>query len=197
MLFSWVEELSKVRILDPACGSGNFLYVALRRMLDLWKQAYVFAAEHGLPTFLPFQVTPAQLYDLETNVYAHELASVVVWIGYLQWLKENGIGWPTEPILRKLNNIQERDAILAKDAGGNIIEPEWPQADFIIGNPPFLGGKRLRSELGNSYVDELFALYDKRVPPEADLVTYWFEKSRAVITARKGVRVGLWSGPRN
>ena len=140
-LFAWVEELSKVRILDPACGSGNFLYVALRRMLDLWKEAYVFAAAHGLPTFLPFQVTPAQLYGLETNVYAHELASVVVWIGYLQWLNDNGIGWPTEPILRKLDNIQHRDAILAHDADGKPIEPAWPEADFIIGNPPFLGGR--------------------------------------------------------
>jgi len=190
-LFAWVEELSKVRILDPACGSGNFLYVALRRMLDLWKEAYVFAAEHGIPTFLPFQVTPAQLYGLETNVYAHELASVVVWIGYLQWLNDNGIGWPTEPILKKLDNIQHRDAILAHDADGKPVEPEWPEADFIIGNPPFLGGKCLRTELGDSYVDELFALYAERVPQEADLVTYWFEKARAQIESNRAKRAGL------
>ncbi len=190
-LFAWVEELSKVRILDPACGSGNFLYVALRRMLDLWKEAYVFAAAHGLPTFLPFQVTPAQLYGLETNVYAHELASVVVWIGYLQWLNDNGIGWPTEPILRKLDNIQHRDAILTHDADGRPVEPVWPEADFIIGNPPFLGGKRLRTELGDSYVEEIFRVYASRVPPEADLVTYWFEKARAQIQAGKAGRAGL------
>jgi hypothetical protein len=79
-LFAWLEELSKVRILDPACGSGNFLYLALRRMLDLWREVYLFSAEHGLPTVLPHQVHPSQLYGLETNVYAHELASVVVWI---------------------------------------------------------------------------------------------------------------------
>ena len=168
-LFAWVEELSKVRMLDPACGSGNFLYVALRRMLDLWKEAYVFAAAHGIPTFLPFQVTPAQLYGLETNVYAHELASVVVWIGYLQWLNDNGIGWPTEPILRKLDNIQHRDAILAHDAEGKPIEPEWPEAEFIIGNPPFLGDKKMRGELGDGYVNELRSLYDGRVPGGADL----------------------------
>ncbi len=190
-LFAWVEELSKVRILDPACGSGNFLYVALRRMLDLWKQAYVFAAEHGVPTFLPFQVTPAQLYGLETNVYAHELASVVVWIGYLQWLNDNGIGWPTEPILRKLDNIQHRDAILAHDADGKPIEPEWPEAEFIIGNPPFLGDKRMRAELGDKYVEELRTLYEGRVPGGADLVTYWFEKARALVEAHKAKRVGL------
>jgi type II restriction/modification system DNA methylase subunit YeeA len=190
-LFAWVEELSKVRILDPACGSGNFLYVALRRMLDLWKEAYVFAAAHGLPTFLPFQVTPAQLYGLETNVYAHELASVVVWIGYLQWLNDNGIGWPTEPILRKLDNIQHRDAILAHDADGKPTEPDWPEADFIIGNPPFLGDKRMRAELGDKYVDELRALYEGRVPGGADLVTYWFERARAQIAASKARRAGL------
>jgi type II restriction/modification system DNA methylase subunit YeeA len=190
-LFAWVEELSKVRILDPACGSGNFLYVALRRMLDLWKEAYVFAATHGLPTFLPFQVSPAQLYGLETNVYAHELASVVVWIGYLQWLNDNGIGWPTEPILRKLDNIQHRDAILGHDADGKPIEPAWPDADFIIGNPPFLGDKRMRGELGDAYVDELRTLYEGRVPGGADLVTYWFEKARERVEAGKAKRAGL------
>ncbi len=140
-LYAWLNELSAVRILDPACGSGNFLYLALRRMLDLWREVYLFSAEHGLPTLLPHQVHPSQLYGLETNVYAHELASVVVWIGYLQWLNDNGIGWPTEPILRKLDNIQHRDAILAHDAEGKPVEPAWPEAEFIIGNPPFLGGQ--------------------------------------------------------
>ena len=190
-LLNWVDELSKVRILDPACGSGNFLYLALRRMLDLWHEVRLFSAEHGLPTFLEKQVHPSQLYGLEINVYAQELASVVVWIGYLQWLNQNGIGWPTEPILRRLDNILHRDAILSRDADGNPAEPEWPQADFIIGNPPFLGGKRLRTELGDSYVDALFELYEGRVPPEADLVTYWFEKARAMIETHRAKRAGL------
>jgi type II restriction/modification system DNA methylase subunit YeeA len=190
-LYAWLEELSAVRILDPACGSGNFLYLALRRMLDLWREVYLFSAAHGLPTVLPHQVHPSQLYGLETNVYAHELASVVVWIGYLQWLNDNGIGWPTEPILRKLDNIQHRDAILTHDTDGQPVEPAWPEADFIIGNPPFLGGKRLRSELGDSYVEEIFRLYAGRVPQEADLVTYWFEKARARITSGRTKRAGL------
>lgn len=190
-LSQWVEELSKVRILDPACGSGNFLYLALRRMLDLWKEVYVFTAEHGLPTFLPHHVNPSQLYGLETNVYAHELASVVVWIGYLQWLYDNGIGRPTEPILRKLDNIQHRDSILRYEPNGKSLEPQWPEADFIIGNPPFLGGKKLRTELGNKYVEDLFAVYDGRVPREADLVIYWFEKARKLVQSGKTKRVGL------
>jgi type II restriction/modification system DNA methylase subunit YeeA len=190
-ILDWVEELSKIRVLDPACGSGNFLYLALRRMLDLWHEVRVFCAEHGLPTFLEKQVHPSQLYGIEINVYAQELASVVVWIGYLQWLNQNGIGLPTEPILRKLDNIQHCDAILARDAKGKPEEPEWPEVDCIIGNPPFLGGKRLRTELGDDYVDALFAVYADRVPAEADLVTYWFEKARAQIEAHRAKRAGL------
>jgi type II restriction/modification system DNA methylase subunit YeeA len=190
ILLDWVDALASVRVLDPACGSGNFLYIALRRMLDLWQEARIFAAQHGLPTFLDKQVHPSQLYGLETNIYAQELASVVVWIGYLQWLNQNGIGWPVEPILRKLDNIQNRDAILTH-AEGKPAEPAWPDVDCIIGNPPFLGGKRLRTELKDSYVDALFAVYQGRVPQEADLVTYWFEKARAMIEARKAKRAGL------
>jgi type II restriction/modification system DNA methylase subunit YeeA len=190
-LLAWVEELAHIRILDPACGSGNFLYLALRRMLDLWHEARIFSAEHALPTFLDKQVHPSQLFGLETNVYAQELASVVVWIGYLQWLNQNGIGWPVEPILRKLDNIQNRDAILNYDSEGKPAEPEWPEADFIIGNPPFLGGKRLRTELGDTYVNALFAVYEGRVPPEADLVTYWFEKARTMIEETRAKRAGL------
>jgi type II restriction/modification system DNA methylase subunit YeeA len=190
-IFAWIGELSSVRILDPACGSGNFLYLALRRMLDLWHEARVFSAEYGLPTFLEKQVHPSQLFGLETNIYAQELASVVVWIGYLQWLNEHGIGWPTEPILRKLDNIQDRDAILAHDAEGKAVEPEWPEADCIIGNPPFLGGSKMRSELGNAYCDDLRSLYARRVPGGADLVTYWFERARAAIEQGRAKRAGL------
>ena len=79
----------------------------------------------------------------------------MVWIGYLQWLNQNGIGWPTEPILRRLDNIQHRDAVLTRDAKGNPAEPQWPQADFIIGNPPFLGGQKMRRALGDEYVEAL------------------------------------------
>jgi len=187
----WVEELSKVRVLDPACGSGNFLYLALKRMLDLWKEAQVFSAQHHLPSLLVHQVDPSQLYGIETNTYAHELASVVVWIGYLQWLKENGMEQERQPILRPLDNIQHRDAILDHDKKGNPIEPEWPVADFIIGNPPFLGDKKMRAELGDEYVDQVRTLYNGRVPGGADLVTFWFEKARGQIEKCKAKRAGL------
>ena len=190
-LYAWLGELSAVRILDPACGSGNFLYLALRRMLDLWHEVYLFSADHGLPTLLPHQVRPSQLYGLETNVYAHELASVVVWIGYLQWLNDKGIGWPVEPILRVLGNIQHRDAILAHDADGKPIEPEWPEAEFIIGNPPFLGGSNIREQLGDDYANQLFSLYSGSIPASSDLVCYWFERARRMVEVKGAKRVGL------
>jgi type II restriction/modification system DNA methylase subunit YeeA len=198
-VLGWMEELSHIRILDPACGSGNFLYIALWLLLDLWKEARIFAADHHLPTFLPCKVGPSQLYGIETNVYAHELASVVVWIGYLQWRKDNAMGEEEEPILRVLDNIQHRDAIMELDAKGNPKldvegnprEPEWPSADFIVSNPPFLGGKLLRRNLGDAYVDSLLKLYNERVPAEADLVTYWFEKARRMVERKQVSAAGL------
>jgi hypothetical protein len=191
LLLDWVEELAEIRVLDPACGSGNFLYLALRRMLDLWHEVRIFSAEHDLPTFLEKQVHPSQLYGLETNVYAQELASVVVWIGYLQWLNQNGIGWPTEPILRRLDNIQHRDAILTYDANGNPTEPQWPKVDFIIGNPPFVGGNKIRQELGDSYFNDLMKMYSGRLSGFSDLVCYWFEKARKMLEQGSVRRVGL------
>jgi type II restriction/modification system DNA methylase subunit YeeA len=198
-VLGWMEELSRVRILDPACGSGNFLYMALWLLLDLWKEARVFAADCHLPTYLPCKVGPSQLYGIETNVYAHELASVVVWIGYLQWRKDNAMGEEEEPILRVLDNIQHRDAIMELDrdgkpkldAEGNPREPEWPSVDFIVSNPPFLGDKRMRAELGDTYVEALRRLYEGRVPGGADLVTYWFEKARTQIANSNAQRAGL------
>ena len=191
LLQDFAGEIAAIRVLDPACGSGNFLYVALKRLLDLEKEVSLFAIQHaGLSGLLP-QVQPGQLYGIEINTYAHELASVVVWIGYIQWLHENGFGIPDKPILKPLDNIRRTDAVLAADGEGRPVEPAWPAADYIIGNPPFLGGKRLRTELGDDYVDRLFGLYDGRVPREADLVTYWFERARALIADGQVRRAGL------
>ncbi len=195
LLTAWIDELTQVRVLDPACGSGNFLYLALRRMLDLWKQARDFAVEQGISLVLPTMVSPAQLYGIETEFYAHELASVVVWIGFLQWKHENGVHEDREPILDKLTNIEHADAILRYDEQGKPYEPAWPRADYILGNPPFLGDKKMRSELDTnqhpSYVDDLRRLYEARVPGGADLVTYWFEKARRQIETGAATRAGL------
>jgi type II restriction/modification system DNA methylase subunit YeeA len=191
LLGAWIEELTSVRVLDPACGSGNFLYVALRRLLDLWLEARNFAAEQGISLVVARVVSPSQIFGIETEFYAHELASVVVWIGFLQWKHEHGVLEDREPILEKLTNIEHGDAILRYDAEGKPCEPEWPKADFIIGNPPFLGDKLMRRELGDKYVDDLRARYEGRVPGGADLVTYWFERARAQIEDGRTKRAGL------
>ncbi|HRO25693.1 MAG TPA: class I SAM-dependent DNA methyltransferase, partial [Promineifilum sp.] len=189
-LVAFSNELAAIRVLDPACGSGNFLYVALRRLLDLQKEVIAFAARRGLPK-IPLTVGPQQLYGIEINEYAHELAQVTAWIGYLQWRHENGFAEMDDPVLRPLDNIKRMDAILAHDADGNPVEPEWPAAEVIVGNPPFLGGNKIRAELGDGTVDDLFKLYNGRVPAFADLVCYWFEKARAQIEAGKTGRAGL------
>jgi len=190
LLKGFSAELSKVRVLDPACGSGNFLYVALKAILDLEKEVSVFATANGLSGLLPL-TSPEQLYGIETNIYAHELASVVVWIGYIQWQHDNGFPFGSHPILRPLQNIKRMDAVLVFNQKGEPIEPEWPESDVIIGNPPFLGGKRLRTELGNKYVGHLFTLYEGRVPHEADFVCYWFERARQQISNGRSKRAGL------
>ncbi|MGB8260922.1 MAG: DNA methyltransferase [Terracidiphilus sp.] len=191
LLGAWIDQLTQVRILDPACGSGNFLYVALRKLLDLWLEARNFAAEQGVSIVLSKMVSPSQLYGIETEFYAHELASIVVWIGFLQWKHEHGILEDREPILQKLTNIEHGDAILRYDGEGKPCEPEWPQADYIVSNPPFLGDKKMRGELGDKYVDDLRSLYEGRVPGGADLVTYWFERARAEIEEGRAERAGL------
>jgi type II restriction/modification system DNA methylase subunit YeeA len=190
LLHGFADEIADTQVLDPACGSGNFLYVALKQMLDLEKDVILFATELGLPMFFP-TVAPEQLFGIEINEYAHELAQATIWIGYIQWLRENGFGQPKEPILKKLDNIHEMDAILAFDEDGNPTEPEWPEADVAIGNPPFLGGKLLRSWIGDDQVDRMFALWDGRVARESDLCCYWFEKARAMIESGRLKRSGL------
>jgi hypothetical protein len=196
LIFDFVRKLATIRILDPACGSGNFLYVALRLLLDLWKAVAIFATEMKMtmPSPIPGQFpSPEQLYGIEINEYAHELAQATVWIGYLQWLHDNGYGTPREPILKSLDNIRQMDAILAYDEAGKPVEPAWPAAEVIVGNPPFLGGKRLRTELGDGYVDRLFDLYDGEISRESDLVCYWFEKARKMIASGIAKRAGLLS----
>jgi len=104
-----------------------------------------------------------------------------------------------EPILRVLDNIQHRDAIMELDAKGNPKldvegnprEPEWPSADFIVSNPPFLGANCCGRNLGDAYVDSLLKLYNERVPAEADLVTYWFEKARRMVERKQVSAAGL------
>jgi type II restriction/modification system DNA methylase subunit YeeA len=196
LLAEFFDYISGVRVLDPACGSGNFLYVALRKLLDLWLEARDFGIYHSIPLAIQYAVdhmaSPAQLFGIEVEFYAHELASVVVWIGFLQWKIDHGILIDRQPILKRLTNIERADAILRYDEQTKQpYEPSWPSADFIIGNPPFLGGKLLRRALGDTYVDHLFEVYKGRVKAESDLVVYWFEKARHQLAITSIDRVGL------
>ncbi len=104
ILLRFLDRLQHVRILDPACGSGNFLYVALLRLKDLEKEVILFGNDNGLGAFLPM-VDPSQLYGIEINPYAHDLAQMTVWIGWLQWIRVNGFGFPADPILRSLTGL--------------------------------------------------------------------------------------------
>ena len=190
LLVGFAEEIASVRVLDPACGSGNFLYVALKQLLDLEKEVITFADDVGIPRFFP-KAGPEQVHGIEINDYAHELATATVWIGYIQWLRDNGFGRPSEPILKPLETVTQMDATLAHDEWGNPVEPEWPEADVIVGNPPFLGGSRVRGELGGEYVADLWRLYEQRIPAGSDLVCYWFERAREQIENSKAKRAGL------
>ncbi len=190
LLLELMERLSKVRVLDPACGSGNFLYVALNELKNLEKEVWTYAGGVGLAQ-PELGVSPAQLHGIEKNQFAAELAQVVVWIGYLQWKRTNGFFDVQEPILQTLHNIECRDAILTVDLHGQPAEPAWPEADVIVGNPPFLGDRKMRGELGDTYVSGLRALYEGRVPAGADLVTYWFERARELIAQGIVKRAGL------
>ncbi len=196
LLIGFATELATISVLDPACGSGNFLYLALVLLLDLWKEVSNLLAELGFSRLMPTSdvaPSPLQLHGIEKDEYAHELAQTTIWIGYIQWFIQNGFGFPPEPILRPIDTVTRMDAILDPSGFGNPkgLEPIWPAVDVIVGNPPFLGGKRLRAELGDEYVEALFALYNDRVPHECDLVSYWFEKARAMIAEGKVKRVGL------
>ncbi len=209
-LAAFQKKLAAIIVLDPACGSGNFLYVALQLLLGLEKEIITAAAQLGF-TFTP-QVSVQQLRAIEINPYAYELAQVSVQIGALQWRRDNGFDNDRTPVLQNLDGFENKDALLnetfrkkpkdlkaaqAEEHGGQdelfkvYTERAWPACNVIVGNPPFLGGKMLRRELGDAYVDALFENFGKRVRPEADLCCYWFEKARQQIEETHCERAGL------
>ena len=195
---TFLLRLNHFRVLDPACGSGNFLYLALVALRNIEKRAHVEAQELGLGAELSMQTGPHNILGLEINEFAAELARVTVWIGDIQWCRRNGYPHAINPILKPLDGIAHRDALLTfsspeKGRLGGVCEATWPTADVIVGNPPFLGGSVMRGELGDDYVETLRQTYDGRVPGGADLVTYWFEKARAQIAAGKLQAAGLVS----
>jgi hypothetical protein len=186
------EHLARLRILDPACGTGNFLYVAMEQLLRLEGEAIQLAAELGA-TFEP-TVHPNQFLGLELNPRAAVIAELVLWIG---WLRHRLANYPEsigEPVLPPLTNINEGthggyDAVLVRKETGvpdtdNPRRPEWPEVDFILGNPPFIGGKDIRGRLNADHPGYAQALWkaNPRVPPSADFVMQWWDRAADILT---------------
>lgn len=208
-LAAFQKKLAATTVLDPACGSGNFLYVSLQLLLALEKEVLAYATQLG--SKLTPKVGVTQLRALEINPYAYELAQVSVQIGYLQWRRDNGFDNDRTPVLQNLEGFRNEDALLEPHFGrkaSNLKEARadehiadtslkfyteraWPACDVIVGNPPFLGGKLLRRELGDDYVAALFTTFANRVEPQADLCCYWFEKARKQIEKKECLRAGL------
>ncbi|MCL6252063.1 hypothetical protein M3P36_13535 [Altererythrobacter sp. KTW20L] len=217
---AFIERLVNFRVLDPACGSGNFLYVALKALKDIEHRANLDAEALGLPRGFP-RVGPESVLGIELNPYAAELARVSVWIGEIQWMKRNGFDAAKNPILRNLDTIECRDAVLdwapptssprppsrgpaASGGEDNSGTPgqargdgeegaevnsgprraKWPDADVVVGNPPFLGDKKMIAELGEDYTHALRKAWPQ-VPGGADLVCFWFAAAWDRIVARK------------
>ncbi|XWZ94973.1 class I SAM-dependent DNA methyltransferase (plasmid) [Azospirillum sp. B2RO_4] len=213
----FLERLHRFRVLDPACGSGNFLYLALRELKDLEHEVVIDGETFGFPRQLEFDlkgnerpktIGPEAVLGIDVNPLGVELARISVWIGTIQWMRRHGYEVPRNPILQSLKTIEQKDALVdliggetrwpdpqtfaaaGKDGGGDGRDGE-PYRMVIVGNPPFLGDKTMLGELGEEYVTRLRRLFAGRVPGAADLVCYWFEKARALLEAGRVERVGL------
>ncbi|WP_213982490.1 DNA methyltransferase [Sphingomonas sp. dw_22] len=183
-------KLANVRVLDPACGTGNFLYVALELMKRLEGDVLEVLADLGGQEALALEtesVHPRNFLGMELNPRAAAIAELVLWLGYLQWQMRNGASI-ADPVLEKLANIKAMDAVLAH--GPDLSDPrrpEWPEADYIVGNPPFIGGKDIRSRLGDAYATALWRA-NPRINRSADFVMYWWDRAAEQLV-RKGTRL--------
>lgn len=206
----FLRDLASVRVLDPAAGTGNFLYVALRQMKQLegevLKHLHDLGGNRAVAAVSDISVKPEQFFGMEVNRRAVEIAELVLWIGYLQWHLRTRDSEPAEPILGSSDHIQEKDAVLEWDGypehhpkrdrigiatNAEIYpsprQPEWPDADFIVGNPPFIGGKNLRGRLSDAKAEALWRSH-KHINKSADYVMYWWDRAAELLT-RKGTRL--------
>ncbi|WP_082455741.1 class I SAM-dependent DNA methyltransferase [Hymenobacter sp. AT01-02] len=235
-LVRFLTRLTSIKILDPACGSGNFLYVTLEHLKRLEGEVLAAINSYGQTGLLELgggtTVSPHQLLGLELNPRAAAIADVVLRIGYLQWhLRTYGPSELREPLLDEYQNIRQQDAALQHDPpvprldahgqpitrwdGTTKLHPatgqpmpdetartpvldypnprpaEWPQADFIVGNPPFIGNKRMRDALGDGYVEALRKAYKARVPDSSDFVMYWWDNAARAIQSAKTEQFGF------
>ncbi|MBD2603046.1 class I SAM-dependent DNA methyltransferase [Scytonema hofmannii FACHB-248] len=183
-------ELQSYRVLDPACGSGNFLYMAYQELkriemllLDKIAQRRKSANEQMQMGF----VTPQQFYGMDTNPFAVELARVTLMIARKIAIDNLKLTEPALPLDTLDKNIVCQDALFS----------EWQKADAIIGNPPFLGGKHMRIALGDEYIDKVFQHFPD-VKDSVDFCAYWFrlahnhidEKGRAGLVGTNSVSQG-------
>lgn len=182
------ERLRGFRVLDPACGSGNFLYLSLLALKDLENLVNLEGESLGFGKGFP-SVGPEAVKGIELNPYAAELARVSVWIGEIQWMRRNGFEAAKNPILKPLQTIECRDAVLNEDG----TRAEWPEADVVVGNPPFLGDKKMRSSLGAEYTNALRVAYSGRLAGRSDLVTYWFSQALNYLKLNRISRAGFVS----
>jgi hypothetical protein len=196
-LLRFLRRLTSVRILDPACGSGNFLYVTLEHLKRLEGEVLTALGQLGQSGRLELgdgtTVGPRQLLGLELNPRAAAIADVVLRIGYLQWhLRTHGLTQLREPLLDDYQNIQQQDAVLSYDgpAFANARPAVWPEADFIVGNPPFIGKGRIREALGDAYVTALRKAHP-HIPDSVDLVLYWWDKAAQAVRTGATQRFGF------
>ncbi len=228
--------LCKIRVLDPACGSGNFLYVTLEHLKRLEGEIFNtlddLGYKQGRLEETGVTIDPHQMLGLESNPRAARIAEAVLWIGYLQWhFRTRGDVSPPEPVLRDFHNIENRDAVLDWDrveyvlgedgkpvtrwdgltqkkhpvTGEKVpdedarvplekyINPRkatWPEADFVVGNPPFIGASSMRQALGDGYVEAVRAIYPN-VPQSADYVMYWWHNAAELAREEKIRRFGF------
>ncbi len=231
------SRLAQTKVLDPACGTGNFLYVAMARMKELEGEVLDLLVELGDDQYVAeltgHTITPENFLGIEINPRAAAIAQLVLWIGYLQWhFRVNGADrTPPEPILRDVKTIENRDALIEWDdkvvvldktgrplsiwdgtsmtehpTTGRLVPDEtgrrevfryvrprqatWPKADFIVGNPPFIGSKRMRKRLGSPYVDAVRISYSD-LSGEIDFVTYWWARAAQATAAGDTRAFGL------
>lgn len=178
------DRLCATRILDPACGTGNFLYVALELMKRLEDEVLealaALGGQEALSGLEGHTVDPHQFLGLEINPRAAAIAELVLWIGHLQCHLRTRGGLPNDPVLKDFHNIRVRDAVLDGDAP-RPRRPDWPVAEFIVGNPPFMGGKDVRARLGDRYAEALRAAHPA-MNESADYVMYWWDHAASLLT---------------
>ncbi|MDP2417521.1 MAG: type IIL restriction-modification enzyme MmeI [Hydrogenophaga sp.] len=230
------HQLCTTRVLDPACGSGNFLYVTLEHLKrlegEVINQLEAMGETQDKLGLEGETVTLQQLRGIELNQRAAALAELVLWIGWLQWhVRTRGLASVAEPVVHDYGNIENRDAVLAYDRAepaldangktltrwdGVTFKPhpvtgeavpdeaaqvpqwayvnprpaQWPEAEFIVGNPPFIGAGSMRAALGDGYAQTLRAIWPD-VPESADLVMYWWHHAACQVRAGRARRFGL------